>query len=214
MKANCLPVSAAAVGCLLFVPWILWHAESSTHLSKEDAAVALCPVLQISVGIADQGPVRATFTIPQSQTWARIRKVWGEPEFVISGVSRRGMFALCLPEMPLHIELSDANGSMIPVHPGRAPYSYSDDCALSSLRFNAELGRKLGIRIAETASEATSIDKLIVIADWYGTKDKIVGVDLNQDIGTLVTGLFGLGLMLVLAAGSVVTANRIRQRRH
>ena len=211
MKSNGLPVWAGAIGCLLSVPWILWHAGPATHLSKNDEAVALRPLLQIPL---DQGPVRATFTVPQSPTWRRIRKVWGEPEFVISEVSRTAMFALCLPDMPLRIELNDTNGSMIPFHRGRAPYGYSDDCAQSSLRFNAEFGTEVEIRVAGTATEGTSIAKLIVIADWFGTKDKIVGDVLNKDIGSILTGLFAFGLMLVLAAACVFTANRIRQRRH
>lgn len=211
MKSNGLPVWAGAIGCLLSVPWILWHAGPATHLSKNDEAVALRPLLQIPL---DQGAVRATFTVPESPTWTRIRKVWGEPEFVISEVSRTGMLALCLPDMPLRIELNDTNGSMIPLRPGSAPYGYSVDCAQSSLRFNAKFATELEISVAGTATEGTSIAKLIVIADWFDTKDRIVGNALNKEIGFILRGLFGFGLMLFSAAAGVFTANRIRQRRH
>jgi hypothetical protein len=112
MRSKRLPLWLGAIGTLLLVPGILWVAGSRSRLSDDDARVALQPLKRIQLARIDQGPISVTLMIPNTTQWTKIRKGWGEPGLVISAVNAAGSFALCLPEMPVRIELIDPTAGL------------------------------------------------------------------------------------------------------
>jgi hypothetical protein len=210
MKSKRLPLWLVAIGTLLLVPRTLWVAGSRNRLSDDDARVALQPLNRIHLDSIDQEPISVTLIIPNTTQWTKIRNVWGEPEFVISAVDAAGRFALCLPEMPVRIELIDRTGRVLPLQPDGGPYGYSTRCASSSLRFHAAPGNELTLKLAGTRGSPAPAGDLIVVSDWFNTKDKLVGLDLDKDVESLVKWLSIPGLLLVVSGAGVFFVNRIR----
>jgi hypothetical protein len=210
MKLKHLPLWLGAIGTLLLVPGTLWVAGSRSRLSDDDARIALQPLNRIYLNGIDQRPISVTLMIPNTTQWMKVRNVWGEPEFVISAVDTTGRFALCLPEMPVRIELIDSTARVIPLQPGGGPYGYSTACASSSLRFHSAPGKELTLKIVGTRPGTVPAGDLIVVSDWFNTKDKLVGLYLDKDVEYLVKWLSILGFLLVLSGAGFFFRNRIR----
>jgi hypothetical protein len=210
MNSKRLPLWLGGIGSLLLVPGILWVAGSKSRLSDEDARVALQPLKRIQLAGIDRGPLSVTLMIPDTAQWTKIRKGWGEPDLVISAVEPAGSFALCLPEVPVRIVLIDAAGRLIPLQPGGAPYGYSTSCPSSSLRFHADPGSELTLKLVGHGTGTVPAAELIVKNDWFNTKDKLVGLALVKDIESLVKWLSIAGFLLVASGVGVFFVNRIR----
>src|ERR1051326_8082000 len=157
-----LPLWLGAIGALLLVPRILWVADSRSRLSDDDARVALQPLKRIQLARIDQRSFSVTFMIPNTIQWTKIRKKWGEPELVISLVDATGRFALCLPEVPVRIELIDSTGRVIPLQPDDGPYGYSTSCQSSSLRFHADPGSEVTLKLAGQETGTVPAADLII----------------------------------------------------
>lgn len=210
MKSKRLPLWLGAIGTLLLVPGILWVAGSRTRLSDDDARVALQPLKRIQLARIDQGPFSVTLMIPNTTQWTKICKGWGEPGLVISAVDAAGSFALCLPEMPVRIELIDPTDRVIPLQPNGGPYGYSTSCPSSSLRFHADPGSELTLKLAGHETGTVPAADLIVVSDWFNTKDKLVGLYLDKDIESLVKWSSIPGFLLAASGAGVFFVNRIR----
>ena len=86
------------------------------------------------------------------------------------------------------------------------------DCESSSLRFRAAAGDELTLEVAKTGVGETTGD-LIVVGDWFNTKDKLVGVALDKDFEPLLKWPSIAGSLLVLSGLLVFVRNRVRQHR-
>jgi hypothetical protein len=210
MKSKRLPLWLGIIGTLLLVPGALWVASSRNRLSDDDARITSQPLNRIHIGGIDQRQISATLVIPNTKQWTKIRKIWGEPEFVISVLDTAGRITLCLPELPVRIELIDPTGSVIPLQPGAGPYGSSPACESSSLRFHAAPGNELTLKLAGTRPGAVPTGDLIVVNDWFNTKDKLVGLYLDEFIESFVKWLAVLGFLLVLSGAGTFLRNRIR----
>lgn len=213
MKRRRLHLWLTVTGGALCLPAILWVATSERRLDGDDASIALNPIARIPLDTLRKGPFSATLIVPDTVRWKRIRKAWGEPEFVISAVEPTRRFTLCLPKMPARIELCDAAGRVVSLQPAGAPYGYSASCELSSLRFQAARGDKLTLKVTETGSGTVPAGYLIVVGDWFNTKDNLVGLDLDKDIDSLVKWLSIIGCLLVVAGGGVIIWAKVHSHR-
>lgn len=182
-------------------------------LQPGDDRVALAPLA--SVPLDRIGRVRSLTTavvIPDTPQWTRIRRVWGDPEFVISAVSSARSFAYCIPDSGLKI-IAGRQGTLIPLVSSYAPYGYSWDCAGSSLKFRATPGTKIVLTIAKTDERTLPPGGLIVMSDWPNVKDKIVGVMLDQELRPWITAMSISGFVLLVAAAYVFFRRRHWQNR-
>ena len=210
MKAKRLPLWLCAVGTLFLVPGAMWVAGSRSRLNdNDDARVALQPLKRIHLNSIDRGPVSVTLVIPETTQWTKIRNAWGEPALVISAVA--GRLALCLPEMPVQIELMNPMGGAIPLQPYGGPYGYSTACASSSLRFHAGPGNELVLKLARTSRGTIPASDIIVVGDWFNTKDKLVGLELDKDVESFVIWVAIPGVLLVASGAGVFLVNRLRR---
>jgi len=208
MKSKRLPLWLGAIGVLLLVPRILWVASAGSRLSDDDARVALQPLKRIQLDRIDHGPISVTLLIPNTTQWTKMRKVWREPEFAISAIDTGG--ALCLPDMPVRMELIDATGRVVPLQLGGPPYGYSSTCVSSSLWFHAAPGNELTLKLLGTRPGTIPAGDLIVVTGWFNTKDKLVGQALDKDVEQLVKLPSIPGFVLLVLGGAVFLANRIR----
>ena len=179
------PICLVVLGGVILIPGGVWFSTSRARLTKNDDAIALQPLIRIPLASLHEQPLTAMLTIPNSALWARIRRVWGEPEFVISANEPTGWTMMCLSSMPVRIEVVNTNGIAIRLQAGPGPYGYSDYCSGSSLRFQAAGGSVLTLKITKVEVRPVPAGDVIVVADWWNTKDKLVGVALDEEIGFL-----------------------------
>jgi hypothetical protein len=111
--------------------------------------------------------------------------------------------------MPVRTELIDPTGRVIPLQLDGGPYGYSTICASSSLRFHVTPGTELTLKLAATRPGTVPAADLIVVSDWFDTKDKLVGLYLDKDIESFVKWLSIAGFFFVLCGVSVFLLNRI-----
>jgi hypothetical protein len=209
MNPKRLPLWLGAIGAILLVPGTLWVANSGRRLTDDDARVALQPLYRVHLDMIDQGPISVMLMIPNTIQWTKISNVWGEPEFVISAVASDGQSITSLATS-VRTELVDATGRVIPLLPSGPAYGYSGS-AMDSLRFRAAPGRRLTLKLGRTRQIAVVTGDLIVVSDWFDTKDKLVGRQLDQSIESLLKLVSISGLLLVLSGGCVFFVIRIRR---
>jgi hypothetical protein len=172
-------------GAIVVIPGLLWIATSGSRLNDGDAHIALQPLIRIPLGRISDGPFSERFDVPDTRQWAKIRKVWGEPDFVVTAIDEAGRYLIC-PPIPLRIDLTDRGGSSIPLRRGEPPYGYSAHCSESSLRFQATAGDTLNIKITAAGDRLLPAGDIIVVRYWWNTKDKLVGVYLDDEIDSLL----------------------------
>ena len=81
-------------------------------------------------------------------------------------------------------------------------------CASNSLRFHAAPGSELTLKLDGLGTVPAG--DLIVVSDWFDTKDKLVGLDLDKSTGVLVNFLSIPGFLLVVSGAAAFFVNRIR----
>jgi hypothetical protein len=213
MKPKRLPLWLAAMGIVLLIPLVLWIAGSESRLNQSDERIAFEPLIRIHLDKIDEKPISAAIMIPNTAQWRKIRRVWGEPEFVISAINSVSRDTVALPGW-MRTELVDSTGRIIPLRTGNPSYGHSGsttDC----LRFHAVPGSELTLRLAGTKAGTAPVGDLtlVVEGDWFNTKDKLVGLSLNEDLQSLVTWLSVLGLLLLVAATGIFFFANPRPRR-
>ena len=205
------PIGLIVFGGVILIPGGVWFSTSGTRLRKNDDAIALQPLIRIPLASLHEQPATMTLTIPESAQWTRIRRAWGEPEFVVSASEPTGRSVMCLSSLPVRIEMADTNGSAIHLQAGPGPYGYSDYCSNSSLRFQAAGGSVLALRITSVGGRPVPAGDVIVVADWWNTKDKLVGVGLDEDVGFFLKRLSLAGILFI-AAGATLLWGYARRR--
>lgn len=208
-----LPLLLAVFGGVLLIPAALWLPSSRAHVDAAEAARALQPLLQIPLDNVGDNGLSARIVVPVASQWSGVLKAWGQPDYVISAIAAGRMDTICLLSLPLRVELNDSSSNLVPVQPSHGPYGYSDHCQASSLRFHAAPGNAFQLKVMETRAQALPHADLIVVRDWWNTKDKIVGLDLDTQIGSFVKSSAVMGLLLLLSGlGLLIIRNGVRQR--
>jgi hypothetical protein len=102
----------------------------------------------------------------------------------------------------VRIELYDRDGRTVSLKPGFGAYGYSDLCSAGSLRFHAAVGDVLSLKVTSLGTAVLPVGNLIVVRDWWNTKDKLVGEALDEEIESVITWLsIGAGFLIAFAAG-------------
>jgi len=177
------------------------------HLSQADATVALASLADVNLDrIAATDSLAVSLVIPDTPEWARIRRKWGAPDFLIAAVSPVKSFCYCLPKLPMTITVAD-NADQIPRQPAGPPYAYSSNCPASTLKFNAAPGTKLTISVARNGTEPVPPGDLIIVGSWWNTKDKLVGIALDEEFRNFAN--FGIVSGSVLLVAGWLTWRRL-----
>src|SRR5882724_6206310 len=118
-----------AAGCMAF------HFRPASH---EEAQVAFEPLASLSLArIEAQGYTDLSVIAPNNATWQRIRRVWGDPCYLITAVSpsRKNMY--CFSKLGLGIQLETGSDSVALEAASEPLYGYSADCQSYGVRFQA-----------------------------------------------------------------------------
>ena len=198
------------IGLLLFIPGALFISTILNGLRSGDSVVARAPLSRVRLDqLEPMHSVVMHVVIPDTAVWTRIRRVWGDPTFVVLAVEPARSTAYCLPSLGTRIEVTE-RGSPIPLGPGSAPYGYSDQCALSSFRFRAAAGAKLALKITNSGEGPLPSGEVIVVGAWSNTKDKLVGELIQKDLTPIAILAVIFGALLTGAAAILMRRHSIR----
>lgn len=168
-------------------------------LSQADASAALANLADVQLDrIAATDPLAISVVIPNTPQWARIWRSWGEPDFLIAALSPVKSFCYCLAKLPVTITVADIAGQ-IPRQPAGPPYAYSADCPTSTLKFEAAPGTKLTVSVAKNGTQPLPPGDLIIVGSWWNTKDKLVGIALDEELRKVANSAIVSGSVLLLA---------------
>ncbi len=191
--AGVLGLLALAAGGLLVVTRI-------RNPSPVDASVALTNLAVVRLNrLTATDSIAISVIIPDTPQWTRIRRRWGEPDFLVAAVSPGKSSCYCLPKLPLTITVTH-NGEQVPRRPAGPPYAYSSDCSISTFQFNAAPGTKLAVSVARNGTGPLPPGDLIIVGSWRNTKDRLVGISLDQWFRNVSTIAIVFGSVLILAA--------------
>jgi len=166
-------------------------------LNMEDEGTALAPLASVPLdSIGKQPLTEMSVVIPDTAQWKRIRRRWGEPEFIISAVSLGHSLAFCLADLKIEIKVFE-HGNPVHTEISGAPYPYSTNCERSSLRFKAAPGTELRVVISPQADQPEPSGQIVVLGSWPNTKDKLVGGALDRELRPFAEGASILGLILI-----------------
>ena len=193
-------VVALGIGIALLVFAVWLETPREERLSAEEERIAFAPLCRFPLSHGDNEPLTARMRLPDTVQWRKIRRLWGEPDVVVTAVGTAKHLAICLPKSPLRVEIVGPSMRAIPLRPGTAPYGYSALCESSSLRFRAAPGDELTVEVTSPQSNESGADELIVQSDWFNTKDKIVGEDFNRDFANFARWIATLGLVFCLSS--------------
>jgi hypothetical protein len=91
------------------------------------------------------------------------------------------------------------------------PYGYSSDCKRSSLAFQAAPGPELAVTITKSGDRPLPSGDLIIVSNWPNTKDKLVGISLDEKLRRILTATSSVGVVLmVIAVGILVRRRSLR----
>ena len=184
---------------LLLVPGVLSVPSIVFGLKSGDDMVALKPLASVRLDRIGKTPLITKLVVPDTPQWRRIRRVWGDPAFVISAVSSEKRFAYCLPDLGVILEVT-GQGKNIPLEFSNPPYGYSSDCERSSLAFQAVPGSELAVTITKSGDHPLPSGELTIMSNWLNTKDKLVGISLDETLRPILTATSSLGFVLVVIA--------------
>jgi len=189
-------ISLGAAGLLLLVTGALSLRDGG--LNSDDANVALTPLTKIPLDrIGTFG--RSKLLIPDTPQWKRIRREWGDPEFTIAAVSPEKLSAYCLRDLGVTLVVTQRENP-VPLEISYPPYMYGSGCVDGSFKFRAASGSELNVSVRRSVNGPLPSGELIIVASWPYTKDKLVGISLEEETRPALIVTSVLGLILVGSA--------------
>jgi hypothetical protein len=197
-----LPISLVLAGLLLLVPGAALLIASLYDLTDQDAETALAPLTSIPLDeIGKRLRMVTKLAIPDTAQWKRIRREWGNPDFIIEAVSTQQQIAYCLPNLGMAIDIHE-HGNRIPMEASYQPlypiYGYPPDCERGTIKFRATPGTGIQIDILRPMSQPLPPGELIVVSYWPYMKDNLVGLSLEREARPFLTGATAMGAILIV----------------
>jgi hypothetical protein len=193
----------ALLGVALLLPgalyWVWsWIGDPVRAVDTRSAFQRLAEV-RLSEAVGGRG-VEITATIPSDASWRRVIRNWGDPRYFIGSVlPRPRTYMYCLQDLGARVE-ARIGDQPVDLETAYVPYGYSSDCQPAGLSFRAPPGSvvKIHVTVARLPSQAAD---LVVEPYWTGgTKDRLVGTALEEDLREITTALGVAGIVTILIA--------------
>src|SRR5215831_5568653 len=101
------PLTIGAVGLIVFSISTTLLIRNMLHgLTDDDVKAVFKPLINIPLDSIDKRPFQRLRTaVPDTAWWKRVRREWGDPEFVISAASSECEYAYCLLGLEMAINV-------------------------------------------------------------------------------------------------------------
>lgn len=195
-----LHVWLAMLGLLLLMPAVWSSVFHPLRLGEEQAAFESLGAVSLNT-IEMQGSCNLSVTAPNNSVWERIRRAWGDPGYIIAAVSSGGKHMYCFDRLGLHIQAA-IGSEPIALEAATEPlYGYSAECGADGLKFRVPPGATVNVHITRQVPRDMPPGSLVVTGYWTGeTKDRLVGLMLDEDLRKILNLLAVGGFALVLSA--------------
>ena len=178
-----------------------WHLLL-LHPDPQEAWFALQPRVRMPVSqIAGQ---KSELNFITDEAYSRIRSSWGDPDLVIAAVSVDHHLRYCFDSVAVTV-LSGPQLKDLGLSGGIYGYSsaYDSSCHSIGRRFRLKSGETASMQLGITGSALPSDAEVVVMWTWADTKDKLVGVDIDQDLiqvakWSIIAGLFVIAFSIFL----------------
>src|SRR5262249_23524179 len=124
-----LHVWLALLGVLLMLPaaWLWQSRSASLRPVEEHAAFERLATVPLS-RIEERAPLRFTVAIPDNLHWKRIRRLWGDPGYIIAAISPDRKYMYCWNSLELDVQAM-VGTERVALEPANYPlYGYSAQC--------------------------------------------------------------------------------------
>ena len=202
----------AIAGLVVLAPGVVWFF--SPRLNDADMSAAFASLARVPLDqIERTHSAVVSVTIPDTAHWRRMRRAWGDPGYLLAAESPTGLL-YCLDELGIQTEAT-YRGRLVPAEKPDAPYGHSIEC-LGTIgeRFRVPPGAEITIHVTATTEHPLPPGEVVLVPDWdWGTKDKIVGVMLDEDTRKVFMVTSGIGLILIVSAACLVARRNALKRR-
>jgi hypothetical protein len=163
--------------------WV--RAVATGTLQPDELKAAFTRLADVPMGLTQTGKsVELTATIPDDEVWRRIRKLWGEPSYIVLAVSP-GNYMYCLSQLGLTASVTADGVPVTTVTADQPPYDYSANlsCTQLAVRFAAAPGARLHIAINGRPDYVGKGDRIVLEPYWTDdTKDRRVGFAMVEEL--------------------------------
>ncbi len=177
-----LPVLAlAALGVVLLAPRV-WDLATYAPMRLADVPAAFKPFAEVPISqLEGRKSVDLDLTLPNDPAWKRIRHSWGDPVYAVALVSSHGEYQHCFDGLNVQVTRGETQVSLKKFdylfYGFSAGSSAGDfDCKSLGEIFRVPPGSKVQIHIKAEGDQLIPYANLIVRANWYNTKDHIMGL--------------------------------------
>ncbi len=192
-----------AVGLLLLLPEA-WYLISGPA-RPDDARVAFENLVEIPVSqLQEQYSVNVSVPAPNNPAWKRIMRGWGEPSYTIALLSSTGNYQYCFDKVNVKVSQEDRQLNLEHANwiygVSSSDYDkFPQECKSEGETFRVRPGSIVQIQLAAKGDQLPHGANIIVRPVWYYTKDKLVGLDLDEDLHRIArwVAVSGLGMMLL-----------------
>jgi hypothetical protein len=192
-----------ALGSLMVLSSVWYHVVRP--MRAPDARVAFTPLAVVPVSNAEGGSVlEAAVSIPDNPAWSRIRRQWGDPEYLIGYVRSDDRRLSCLEEVSTAVRISFGQTPLELRWSSRPPYGYSAECQYSGMSFRFRPGSQLQIHIQLASGHVSPQNAAVVVIPYWTSdiKDRLVGLDLSEKLrGPInvlgILGAVGIALSII-----------------
>jgi len=205
------------LGGLLLAPALLYWAWAWCFdpIGQDDSDAAFRNLAAIPLSeVASRKSVELEVAARSDAQWRRIRRSWGDPDYLVAVISHgAATYMRCFEELSLSVQVT-RNGSPVNTTNARCcPYgittTQSDGsrtgspkaCESVGLRFRIPAGAAFRVRLAVSGNHLDPEAEVTVSPNWKNEKDKMVGLDLDEDIRWILdrTALAGFAIVLTAA---------------
>ena len=167
-----------------------------------DADLAFEPLARVPISqINGQKSLKLSFTAPKSAAWERIRRSWGNPEFVIAAVTKAPELQYCFDAISV-TRVDGPELNTLPLSDTIYGYGtfYRPSCQSGGRRLSLEPCQTAKVTLIISDNTVPSSAEIIVAPVWPFTKDKLVGVGLDEDLRIIAKLAFAFGCAACLLA--------------
>jgi len=205
------------------VPWLLGLVGliliafgaiilSPSGLEPGDVDAAFAPLLKIPLAEFETRRAKVMkLVMPDSEQWRRIRRVWGDPELLVAAVAGDRRFVYCIPDLGLDLRVTH-NEIRIPLLASEPPYAYSANCSPGGFKFSAHSGDELQLSAVHLINGPLPSGDLVIVAHWVNTKDKLVGLAIQEQLRPTAIGASIVGTALMAIATFIWMWQRKRRK--
>lgn len=189
-------------GLCLLLPAL--YTSGISGATEEDWDVASTPVVRVPLdSLQDGRSMSLVFSVPATDQWARIRKAWGDPGYVVFCRTDDYRQAV-LSWASLGLEVTGSTGLGPLELTAAGPVANSDGAADTGVVFRPRPGERVRLDVTAKSPRVLPSGELVVQANWdSNAKARMVGMVFSLNWRPYLRwGLVG-GIVLLLAAATV-----------